>query len=151
MTAAPDTAGAFAGPDPLMHPETREFWESLQAGRLRFQQCADCGRIRFPLAPVCWACLSFRYRWAPVSGAGHVHATVRVERVTSGPAWRDAVPFTTGLVNLDGGLRLPGRIRCACGAARQPGTPVRLCTVPTAGGQAVWAFVHDCPAGADRD
>jgi uncharacterized OB-fold protein len=149
MTVLPDAGDVFAGPGPVAHPETQQFWESLRHGTLCLQQCEQCDSIRFPLAPVCWSCLSFRYRWVPTDRNGTVHAAIRVERTTSSSAWRDAVPFLTGLVNMNLGQRLPGRIFCDCGIAARHGTPVTMCTVPTVDGQVAWGFTHACrPAGA---
>jgi uncharacterized protein len=145
MTVLPDAGEVFAGPGPVEHPETQPFWDSLYDGMLRLQQCDECGTVRFPLAPVCYQCLSPAYHWYPVGGGGSVQVAVQVERATSDPAWRAAVPFLAGLVNLDSGLRLPGRIFCACGAAAEPGTPVTLCSVRTVNERRTWGFIHACP------
>jgi uncharacterized OB-fold protein len=150
MTALPDAGDVFAGPGPVEHPETQPFWDSLGDGMLRLQQCEQCGTVRFPLAPVCHQCLSPGYHWIPVGGGGQVHAAVLIERATSDPAWRDAVPFRTGLVTLDSGLRLPGRIFCGCGAAARPGTPVTLCSLRTVNNRRIWGFMHACPVEGAR-
>lgn len=149
MTDLPDAGEVFAGPGPVEHPETQPFWESLREGTMRLQHCDQCGTVRFPPAPVCHRCLSFSYHWTEIGASGSVHAAVLINRATSDPRWRDAVPFVTGLVTMDSvtmgdGLRLPGRIFCGCGAAARHGTPVTLCTVPTADKRTAWGFAHAC-------
>jgi uncharacterized OB-fold protein len=60
----------------LLRPEPRKniyeqpFWDFVQEHRLRLQRCSDCGRMRYPPAPVCADCLSDNYTWEPVSGHG---------------------------------------------------------------------------------
>lgn len=143
-----EIAEAPAGEGPLAHPETAAFWAGLADGAFRLQRCLDCATVRFPLAPVCWNCLSPGWALADVDGSGVVAASIVVERVTSGSVWAQHVPYRTGLVDLTvkagRGLRLPGRILCDCGQAATPGTPVRMCRVPAADGQQVFAFSHRC-------
>lgn len=141
---------AGAGSAPLVHPETSAFWASVAAGVFALQRCRDCGTVRFPVAPVCWNCLSPEHQLAEVDGRGTVATSILVERVTSGSVWSELAPYRTGLVNLDAGPRVPGRLLCACGLAARPGTPVRMCRVAARGGTAVFAFRHDCPGLAGR-
>lgn len=140
-----ELAQAPAGEAPLVHPESAEFWASVAAGVFRLQRCLHCGTVRFPLAPVCWNCLSPDHVLADMDPDGVVVASIVIERVTSGSVWAQHVPYRTGLVDLGGGLRIPGRILCGCGQAGTPGTPVQMCRVATEDGQPVFAFWHDCP------
>src|SRR5690349_5090377 len=102
-------------PDPVVHPETDGFWTGLAEGELRVQACTRCGTLRFPFASVCHVCLSFESTWQPIDPAGTVAAAVVVHRATGGRDWAAHVPFVSGLVDLEHGLRLPGRILCTCG------------------------------------
>jgi uncharacterized OB-fold protein len=141
-----EIAEAPAGEPPLVHPENAAFWAGLADGAFRLQRCLRCDTLRFPLAPVCWNCLSPDHVLADVDGSGVVTASIVIERVTSGSVWARHVPYRTGLVDLAAGLRVPGRILCRCGQAARPGTPVRMCRVAAEGGQQVFAFRHDCDA-----
>jgi uncharacterized protein len=143
-----DIAHAAPGEAPVLHPEAAAFWAGITAGAFRLQRCLRCDLVRFPLAPVCWNCLSPDYVLADVDTSGAVAAAIVVERVTSGSIWASLVPYRTGLVDLAGGLRVPGRILCRCGQAARPGTPVQMCRVPAEGGQHVYAFRHSCPEPA---
>jgi uncharacterized OB-fold protein len=142
------TAEAPAGEAPVVHPESAAFWAGLAEGAFRLQRCLRCDILRFPLAPVCWNCLSPDYALDEVDGRGTVAASIVIERVTSGSVWANHVPYRTGLVNLAAGLRVPGRILCRCGQAALPGTPVAMCRVAADDGQHVFAFYHPCPERA---
>jgi uncharacterized OB-fold protein len=133
------------GPKPLRHPETDGFWMGLEEGWLRLQKCSDCGTIRYPLAPCCYRCLSLDFTWQEISPHGVVAATIEVERSTRSQEWAAAVPFISGLVDMEAGVRLPGRILCSCGAATEQGAPVEAVVVPAAEGTKVYAFAHACP------
>lgn len=142
-------SGAFAGPGPVVHPQTRPFWDRLAEQRVfSVARCLRCGTRRYPLAPGCHACLSFEYEWVDLDPEGTVSAAVRVERATGISAWQAGTPYTSALVDLADGLRVPGRVLCDCGAALRHGCAVRMCLVPTASGGVVPAFVHACYAGA---
>ena len=139
-----EIADAAAGEAPLVHPENAALWAALADGAFRLQRCLECDTVRFPVAPVCWNCLSPDYALADGDGSDVVAASIVIERVTSGSVWAQHVPYRTGLVDLAAGLRVPGRILCNCGRAARPGTPVRMCRVATEKGQQVFAFAHDC-------
>jgi len=139
-----DPAAAPAGEAPIAHPDAAAFWAGIADGAFRLQRCLRCDTVRFPLAPVCWNCLSPDYVLDDVDGSGTVAASIVIERVTSGSVWAAHVPYRTGLVNLHAGPRVPGRILCTCGQAARPGTPVRMCRVAATGGQEVFAFAHQC-------
>jgi uncharacterized protein len=145
-----DLAEASAGEAPVVHPDAAAFWEVLADGDFRLQRCLECGTVRFPVAPVCWNCLSPDSELTGVDTSGTVAVSITVERVTSGSVWAQHVPYRTGLVSLAGGLRIPGRILCDCGEAARPGTPVQMCRVSALGGAPVWAFRHSCHERPDR-
>lgn len=139
-----DPAAAPAGEAPVAHPDAAAFWAGIADGAFRLQRCLHCGTVRFPLAPVCWNCLSPGYVLDDVDGSGTVAVSIVIERVTSGSVWAAHVPYRTGLVDLEAGPRVPGRILCRCGQAATRGTPVRMCRVTAADGQDVFAFAHQC-------
>lgn len=135
------------GPAPLIHPENERFWGSIDEGVFRLQRCSECGVVRFPVAPCCWKCLSNRYSWDEVDGAGTVTVAVRVERATGSADWHDAVPFLSGLVDINAGVRLPGRIVCRCGRGADHGAAVTMVRLPAHAGSTVYGFEHACAGG----
>jgi uncharacterized OB-fold protein len=131
-------------PDPVVHPDTGGFWTGLADGELRAQVCSGCGTYRFPFAPVCHACLSFGHAWQPIDPAGTVAVAVVVHRATGDQAWAGHTPFASGLVDLEHGLRLPGRILCTCGEGTARGAHVRAVVLEAPGLVPVHAFAHAC-------
>jgi uncharacterized OB-fold protein len=131
-------------PDPIVHPEVEGFWSGLEAGELRVQICDRCRTHRVPFAPVCFRCRSFEFSWEGISPEGTIASAVVVERATGEKEWSAYVPFISGLVDLERGLRLPGRIACTCGQAMQRGAPVRAVIMTAPGLIPVQGFAHSC-------
>lgn len=67
-------------PDRRMDPYAEQFWEFTKAREFRLQQCGECGKFRWPPAPVCDGCLSEAFEWTPVSGRGSVLSWVTFRR-----------------------------------------------------------------------
>ena len=136
-------------PDPVVHPEVEGFWSGLEASELRVQVCHRCGTRRVPFAPVCFSCRSFEFSWEAISPEGTIAAAVVVHRATGDREWSAHVPFVSGLVDMEHGLRLPGRIACTCGKATHRGAPVRAVIMAAPGRIPVHGFAHSCiPGGA---
>lgn len=65
---------AYDRPLPRFYSEgSREFYDAAKKHELRIQQCAKCGRFRFPPQPMCPQCHSLDSRWTRVSGRGTIH------------------------------------------------------------------------------
>lgn len=85
-------------PLPSVTPENRFFWQAGQDGVLRFQRCESCGRLRFPVAPVCPYCRSIDTVIADVSGSATVVAsTINHQQWT--PAMNP--PYVVAVVSID--------------------------------------------------
>ena len=69
MGAEPNSA---AVPQPVMGLFDRAFWESIQSRQMALQRCEACGAFWYPPGPLCPNCLSERYAWTPLSGAGAI-------------------------------------------------------------------------------
>jgi len=95
----------YAKPLPVLDQDSRPFWESCRAHALALQQCAACGRFRYPPRLVCPHCLSEEARWTPVGGRGRVYVSLIVHR-PAGAAWEADVPYNLSLVELDEGVRM---------------------------------------------
>jgi uncharacterized OB-fold protein len=141
------------GPAPHIHPDTAGFWESLRRGRLSLQRCAACETLRFPIAANCHECLGDDFVWEAVDKRGKVNVAIEAHRAVSElPAsgvslpdpWRRLTPYLTGAVDMEAGVRLPGRIVCQCGQARMPGTDVVAVLLDAEGGATMYGFAHDC-------
>lgn len=55
-----------------MDPYAEQFWAFTQQKELRLQQCADCGKFRWPPGPTCDKCLSDACQWTAVAGRGKI-------------------------------------------------------------------------------
>jgi uncharacterized OB-fold protein len=99
-------------------PETKAFWDAAREGRLVVQQCAQCGRLRFPPHPACPDCQEISFSWKAVSGQARLWSFVVVHGPTL-PAFQDYAPFPAGVVTLAEAphLRMVGSLIAAPGAA----------------------------------
>jgi uncharacterized OB-fold protein len=131
----------------LLPPRTGDvapFWDALREGRLTLQRCRDCGRARFPVAPVCPYCGGRSHDWRPLSGSGTVHSWIRYHRSYL-PEFEPLMPYDVLCVALDDGPRMFGRL---AGDAGDPwiGMPVQAIVERFPGGECVPAFVAATPA-----
>jgi len=75
---------------------------------LTLLRCADCGRLDSRQRVVCSGCLSGRLLEEQVAGHGQLVTLTTIRRAPS--AWRDRAPYRVAVVDLDGGLRVTGRL-----------------------------------------
>jgi uncharacterized OB-fold protein len=61
-------------PAPPLTPRSGDYWRSGADGKLRIQQCKDCGLYMHPPQTVCRRCYKTDLAFAPVSGKGTVYA-----------------------------------------------------------------------------
>ncbi|MFQ5514961.1 MAG: Zn-ribbon domain-containing OB-fold protein [Myxococcota bacterium] len=79
---------------------TREFWRAAARGELVLPHCAACRRIAWYPPERCPACGHPTLEWKPVSGRGSVYSWAVVRHAFL-PAFREQIPYVTGLVSLD--------------------------------------------------
>lgn len=90
------------------------YWDAAAAGRLVLQRCDVCAALRWPPAPVCPECLAPAATWEDVEGGGTLWSLATYERAFA-DAFRERVPYTVGLVQLDAGPRIIATIDGAPG------------------------------------
>jgi uncharacterized protein len=117
----------YEKPLPQPTPLTQPFWDAARRGELRIQRCDECGRYRFYPTAVCAACGSPAATWTKMSGRGKVFSWIVVRRAIEA-AWRDAVPFTVAVVELDEqrGLLVPGTLTGIAPEKVVAGMPVEV-------------------------
>jgi uncharacterized OB-fold protein len=123
-----------APPQPVPSEDTLGFWEALENGRVEVCRCQNCHHwLQPPLerCPQCWGETAYE----TVTGTGVVHAFIVVYQPAI-PGYRDQLPYTVALVELDEqpGLRLPARI-------------VGIDPTEVAVGLKVEAEINDLPGG----
>jgi uncharacterized protein len=94
---------------PTVTEVNRGFWEACSSGHLAVQRCETCGRMRYPISPICPDCLSGSFVWTPVSGLGELVSFVVFHQVYS-EAWRERAPYNVALVRLDEGPQLVSNV-----------------------------------------
>lgn len=102
---------------PVPDDDTRFYWDGLAAERLLLQECAQCGRRRFPPMPSCPYCAATGSVIREAE-AGTVYSWITVRRAFQA-AFEAEVPYTIATVDLDGGGRIVGRLEP--GDAASPG------------------------------
>jgi acetyl-CoA acetyltransferase/uncharacterized OB-fold protein len=92
-------------PLPQLTPANHWFWTSGEDGKLRIQQCGDCGKLVHPPVPICPRCRSRERAPSVVSGRATV-VGFTVNQHQWSPAF--APPYTIANVALDedAGVRL---------------------------------------------
>lgn len=95
--------------DAIMTDLTVDYYKALQEGRLTVQLCHSCGaHIMYPRYR-CPGCFSSDLGWKEVSGRGHLH-TYTVQLVGSPSGYEDDLPYAVGVVVLEEGAQLLGRL-----------------------------------------
>jgi uncharacterized OB-fold protein len=114
------TLPPIAMPDEASAP----FFEGLARGHLSVQVCGQCGTAQLG-SPDCSHCGSTALEWRPASGRGTIHSFTRIH-IAYHPAFADLVPYWTGLIELEEGPRLFGRLLTGDGARPRTGGPVEV-------------------------
>lgn len=91
----------------MTDPLTASFWDAARNGQLMIQRCLDCGRHQFYPRPFCLVCESQRVAPTEASGGGIVYS-LTVVHISTDPSALS--PYAVGLIELDEGPRLLGRL-----------------------------------------
>lgn len=112
-------------PAPHPSPLTQPYWDGMAEGRLRIQHCAACGKPRHYPRYICDACHAFDVTWKDSSGRGTVHSWT-VAHHAFHPGFKDELPYTLVIVDLEEGVRALGRYAAADGKGLRIGLKVTL-------------------------
>jgi uncharacterized OB-fold protein len=93
----------------LDDPLVAAFFAATKQERLVVQRCADCHFLRWPPGPLCPQCQSTRSDWTDIRPTGSLYSYAVYHRAMN-PAFADDVPYTVGLIELDDGPRMYGRL-----------------------------------------
>ncbi|MCO8256689.1 Zn-ribbon domain-containing OB-fold protein [Haladaptatus sp. AB618] len=106
------------------HTRIHEFYDNLRAGVLSTTRCRNCGERHYPPRVVCPECTSDELEYVALPDEGKLYAFTAV-RGGAPLGMGDDVPFTVGVVELDG-VRLSARIDDADVDDLEIGDPVAL-------------------------
>ena len=90
---------------PAPDADSKPFWDGCREHRLKFQQCAACGEVRWPPSILCPQCHSQDTRWMEASGRGTIY-TFAVYHQAFHPAFKGKLPYVVAVVKLDEGPML---------------------------------------------
>lgn len=97
-----DASGRYL---PVLYPEEQPYWDAARRHELVLPQCDSCGKVYYPVGPVCPNCLSDSFRWVPTSGRGTVSSFVVYHKAWA-PWLQSRVPYVVAQVELAEGPRL---------------------------------------------
>ncbi len=84
--------------------KTREFWDSLKAGKFVTTKCSKCGNITFPPQADCPRCMSKEFSWVDIGREAKLVTYTQV-RVTP-PSFAGSDPYIIAIGELGGGLKV---------------------------------------------
>lgn len=99
------SADAATFPEPDDSAIWKPFWEATKAGHLSFMRCAKCRHAFLPARAECPNCLSPEPEWEKAGGGAQLVSWV-VYHMSYDPAFKDRLPYTVAIVELDEGPRM---------------------------------------------
>lgn len=97
----------------------RPYWDALESGVVKLQQCAGCAKWNWPAVWRCGECGSWEHRWREVEPKGRIFSWTRTWHDFGAPV-ELGLPFVSVVVELDGvdGKRLIGTLAGADGEVK---------------------------------
>lgn len=86
-------------------PDTKHYWEGVQASELRYQTCSDCKSVNFYPTAHCQKCGSQNLAWNVSKGEGTVY-TFSVVMQNRIPGFQELGAYAVAYVDLDEGFRM---------------------------------------------
>lgn len=86
-----------------------QFYKFLQQSKLMAGICQKCKKVHLPPRPFCDKCGSQQFSWLNISGKGKL-VTFTVINIAP-QQFQSMTPYAVGIVELVGGLRIPGMIQ----------------------------------------
>lgn len=104
---------------------TREFWDGLSAGELRFQRCQECGNAWLPPREECPSCWSDQWAYEASSGRGTLISWIVYHKAYH-PYFQDKLPYNVCVVELEEGPRMLTNLLTDDPASLEIDQPVEL-------------------------
>ena len=86
-----------------------QFYKYMAQGKLMGGICQKCKKVHLPPRPYCDSCGTDKFSWINISGKGKLltYTVINVAPVQ----FQNLTPYAVGIVELAGGLRIPGMIQ----------------------------------------
>ena len=109
---------------PTIEDETREYWDAAADGRLLIARCGSCERVHHYPRVICPYCWSDDVTAVEASGRAtlYTYSTIYVNDL---PPFRDRLPYTAAVVDLEEGPRMMTTIVGAGSSELRIGMPLR--------------------------
>jgi hypothetical protein len=128
-------------PAPTHTPETKPFWDALNADRFIVQQCRACAKWQFPYRGSCCHCWSSELdEHEATTGTVFTHSTIYKN---DSPGFEQDIPYVAAMVQLDedrGGLMIMTNIVDSDPDSVHIGMPVEVTFKDIAEGQKLPMF-----------
>lgn len=85
------------------------FYKFIEEKRLMAAKCNDCKTVILPPKPMCTNCFSDNLQWIRIEGTGNLISYTVIH--VAPEQFQSMVPYIVGIIEFDGGNRLPGIIR----------------------------------------
>ena len=85
--------------------DNKPYWDYIKQHELRVQKCLKCGKLHYPVSPICPHCMSLESEWTKLSGKGKVASFVIVHRSRS-PLFPPNSPYVAAIIETEEGVRM---------------------------------------------
>jgi uncharacterized OB-fold protein len=89
-------------------PTIQNFYRFCGHGRLMALRCIECGKLLIPPRVICPKCSSSKFKWIQLSGKGKLQTFSLIHIAPK--EFSSQTPYIIGIVKLEEGLSLSGRI-----------------------------------------
>jgi len=102
----------YTKPIPEPSIDSQPFWDALNEGRLAFQACGDCGKLRHYPRPICDECYSDHVEWKTSNGKGVIYSWTETHHPFH-IGFRGETPYILVTAEFDGGVRMQTQLLAA--------------------------------------
>lgn len=85
--------------------DNKPYWDYIRQHELRVQKCLKCGKLHYPVSPICPHCMGLESDWVKLSGKGKVASFVVVHRGRS-PLFPPNAPYVVAIIETEEGIRM---------------------------------------------
>jgi uncharacterized OB-fold protein len=86
-----------------------QFYQHLTQEKIMAGKCLKCGKIHLPPRPLCNTCYTTQFKWTQIPNKGQL-LTYTIIHIAP-PQFQNLAPYIIGIIELEGGLKLPGIIQ----------------------------------------
>ncbi len=122
--------------DPELN-KTARFLNSLAESKIETTKCKECSTLIWPPRSVCPKCLSLNLRWVPLPKKGEL---VAFTLAYIGGTHDEKTPIIVGAIQMQGGVRLLGRISGVGYESLRRGMKVKFASARLVDGKPYWEF-----------